>query len=483
MQWEDRLKELLETGKQKGYVTYEQVNEILPDDAVDPAKLDQLLLMLEEQGIELIDGAEASRRVILNVQPAAFPLEEATPDDFVPPARWPADVVPAPLTPPLPPTPPANADAAPGRTWPSGDPEKHRAFFASILADPSSNLPRLVYADWLDELGYPDCAARAEFIRVQVELAHLGSDDPRRFDLEEREQDLLIAHEADWLGPFQGLLRDLVRDWEYPWRNFLRDWRFERGFFTLQVYHPDDVLELAPILFEAGLPILVGIRNATGYLISQWPRWQEFSTSAHLGKITRVRSFDMDGGGGVVGQAVTTSPHLSSLCSLDLMEEGIWPAWLEAIAQNERLADLPSLELKLHRNYLGDDALRILAKSANFRCLTELELGDAQIDSAVITAEGVQALAESPHLSQLRRLVLTCCDIGPEGVKSLLTSPHLSQLRELALTSGNRSLRGVGLAQLAEVPAPDRLSSLTLMAPSWGMRALPRLHARRGWQS
>ena len=40
-------------------MTYDQVNDYLPDDAVNPEKLDQLLLVLEEQGIELIDEAEA----------------------------------------------------------------------------------------------------------------------------------------------------------------------------------------------------------------------------------------------------------------------------------------------------------------------------------------------------------------------------------------------------------------------------------------
>src|ERR1700752_1486986 len=56
---DEGLKSLLESGKDKGYLTYSQVNDYLPDDAVNPEKLDQLLLILEEQGIELIDEAEA----------------------------------------------------------------------------------------------------------------------------------------------------------------------------------------------------------------------------------------------------------------------------------------------------------------------------------------------------------------------------------------------------------------------------------------
>src|ERR1700751_5282979 len=56
---DEGLKTLIESGKEKGYLTYSQVNDYLPDDAVNPEKLDQLLLLLEEQGIELIDESEA----------------------------------------------------------------------------------------------------------------------------------------------------------------------------------------------------------------------------------------------------------------------------------------------------------------------------------------------------------------------------------------------------------------------------------------
>jgi RNA polymerase primary sigma factor len=59
---DEGLKALIEQGKEKGYLTYGQVNELLPDDAVNPEKLDQLLILLEEQGIELIDEDEAQDR-------------------------------------------------------------------------------------------------------------------------------------------------------------------------------------------------------------------------------------------------------------------------------------------------------------------------------------------------------------------------------------------------------------------------------------
>src|SRR5260370_42366001 len=59
---DEGLKTLIDSGKGKGYLTYSQVNDYLPDDAVNPEKLDQLLILLEEQGIELIDETGAEER-------------------------------------------------------------------------------------------------------------------------------------------------------------------------------------------------------------------------------------------------------------------------------------------------------------------------------------------------------------------------------------------------------------------------------------
>src|SRR5207237_1359153 len=59
---DDALKTLLESGKDKGYLTYDQVNDHLPDDDANPEKIDQILILLEEQGIELIEESEAEER-------------------------------------------------------------------------------------------------------------------------------------------------------------------------------------------------------------------------------------------------------------------------------------------------------------------------------------------------------------------------------------------------------------------------------------
>jgi len=56
------VKKLIQKGRERGYLTYEEMNDDLPDEAVSPDKLDELLMALDEEGIELIDVAEAEQR-------------------------------------------------------------------------------------------------------------------------------------------------------------------------------------------------------------------------------------------------------------------------------------------------------------------------------------------------------------------------------------------------------------------------------------
>ncbi|MCE9607648.1 MAG: sigma-70 family RNA polymerase sigma factor [Planctomycetia bacterium] len=62
MDYSDKdLQVLISTGKAQGYLTYDQVNDYLPDEAVNPEKLDNLLIALDEMGIELVTEAPAAK--------------------------------------------------------------------------------------------------------------------------------------------------------------------------------------------------------------------------------------------------------------------------------------------------------------------------------------------------------------------------------------------------------------------------------------
>ncbi len=60
---DDNLKTLIDSGREQGYLTFTQVNEYLPDEAVSPEKLDQLLMSIEELGLEIVNDEKLAERL------------------------------------------------------------------------------------------------------------------------------------------------------------------------------------------------------------------------------------------------------------------------------------------------------------------------------------------------------------------------------------------------------------------------------------
>lgn len=54
----DDIKRLISVGKEKGYLTYDEVNEALPDDLVSPEKLDDMMMIFDEMDIEIVDSEQ-----------------------------------------------------------------------------------------------------------------------------------------------------------------------------------------------------------------------------------------------------------------------------------------------------------------------------------------------------------------------------------------------------------------------------------------
>jgi len=82
------VSELIEKGKERGFLTWEELNDALPDDAVLPDRLEGILQRLDELGIDMIDEAEAQKISFGEESPAKkkkdFNPQEAVPaeDDF-----------------------------------------------------------------------------------------------------------------------------------------------------------------------------------------------------------------------------------------------------------------------------------------------------------------------------------------------------------------------------------------------------------------
>jgi len=54
----EELRELISKGKERGYLTYDELNEALPDEALSPDKLDDMITIFDEMDIEIVDSED-----------------------------------------------------------------------------------------------------------------------------------------------------------------------------------------------------------------------------------------------------------------------------------------------------------------------------------------------------------------------------------------------------------------------------------------
>ena len=90
-QYENELKLLIEKGQTQGYLTYDEVNSYLPDEDVSPEKLDNLLVALEEEGVELVTDAPDDGFEDPKPRPSAEEVEKANANA---PSLLPAEALP-----------------------------------------------------------------------------------------------------------------------------------------------------------------------------------------------------------------------------------------------------------------------------------------------------------------------------------------------------------------------------------------------------
>jgi uncharacterized protein (TIGR02996 family) len=243
-----------------------------------------------------------------------------------------------------------------------------QAFLHDIAVSPDDT-PRLVYADWLEDNGRTE---RAEFIRLQCELARTPPGSPGQREREARVHELLTAHEADWIEPL--LLIDGVR------------WTFVRGFaivcgLSLGDYlHHLDALGCSTAILDidcsspgevdryiltafAALPALP--HRLIGLAVSD-PLWTGEDMSILAG-----------------------CPHLANLTRLDLRGHTIGEEGVAALAGCRFLSRL--IELDLRDNGLFQSICRPLLDAPHLDHLTALQVEDddpglAEIKIAVATA-------------------------------------------------------------------------------------------------
>lgn len=248
---------------------------------------------------------------------------------------------------------------------------------AEVIARPDDDGPRLVYADWMDDLGdHP----RAEFVRTQLALARLSDPDRRRPALADREQQLLARFAPTWAAPLAGLATAPV---------------FRRGFV---------------------------------HAVNQTAR-QFLTRGADLFALAPVRSLHLLDLGGH-HDAVFDSPFLARLAGLTVFAQYQGEPLAAAVAECGHLRALRRLDLG--RNEIRCDGLQRLADSPHLGRLEELDLASNEIDG-----RGVRYAAERATWPELRQLELADNLLGAAAVERLVLSVRLPKLHKLGL-SGNR---------------------------------------------
>ncbi|OYW32211.1 MAG: RNA polymerase sigma factor RpoD, partial [Methyloversatilis sp. 12-65-5] len=60
-----RLKTLIALGKERGYLTYAEINDHLPDDIVDAEQIESIISTFNDMGIRVFDEAPASEDLLM----------------------------------------------------------------------------------------------------------------------------------------------------------------------------------------------------------------------------------------------------------------------------------------------------------------------------------------------------------------------------------------------------------------------------------
>ena len=59
----DRIRKLIGASKEKGYLTYDELNNLLPDEMLDSEEIDSIFILLKNMNIEILDTSQVARKI------------------------------------------------------------------------------------------------------------------------------------------------------------------------------------------------------------------------------------------------------------------------------------------------------------------------------------------------------------------------------------------------------------------------------------
>jgi RNA polymerase primary sigma factor len=71
-----RLKNLIVLGKERGYLTYAEINDHLPDDMLDAEQIENIISMINDMGIQVYDEAPDTEALLMTMNESAQPVAD-----------------------------------------------------------------------------------------------------------------------------------------------------------------------------------------------------------------------------------------------------------------------------------------------------------------------------------------------------------------------------------------------------------------------
>jgi uncharacterized protein (TIGR02996 family) len=225
-------------------------------------------------------------------------------------------------------------------------------FLQDVLAQPDDDIPRLIYADWLEDHGDAD---RAEFIRVQCRLARTRRDCPALTKLRRREHFLLGRFGPTWRRALPAWLRSGV----VFRRGFIDEFAGFAGTFFRD--DPEDYFRAAPT---------TTILHLTGLNATQLARLPHLSGFRRLRELELQKPKEVNGAWFIdcVPHEASEVPRTLRLTSCYLLDAGL-----------EKLVCKPWLKrvehLGLAENHLTDFSVDLMLEAPAVRGLRSLDVG------------------------------------------------------------------------------------------------------------
>lgn len=285
---------------------------------------------------------------------------------------------------------------------------EEQGLLQAIQEEPDEDFQRLIYADWLEENGN---VTKAEFVRLQCELAQLDAYDPRARALGMQSTMLVREHAPRWMDGSS---------------DFFGTWSYQRG--TLEVSLPEQ-----PQLGTKCWDWIRKNRWSITTVIAPWKRVRDveadFDTDV-LGMIPELKLRNSIG----LGEDLAGLKKLPNLRSLSIHHQTDPGEWISSILRRPQLRALDVIGSSITGYALGTlnrltELRKLRIRGVHKTCTPDLQ-AFSHLRELTLWGESLpgQAFAPLESLQKLETLTLINQTLSVRAFRSLRKLPNLKRL-------------------------------------------------------